>query len=238
MIEVLNVWEVGVNKTLLEKSLHLLAVACSVTDLHDMASLSIGERDARLLQLREWMFGSRLMNRADCPECSEQVEWETDIGDIRLQALEPKTSAKVFTLAVDGFIIRFRLPNSRDLFKVTSDSINHKKLIAECILEVRCDQKELAADDLPDPIWEALSKRMGEEDPQADISMLLNCPVCAHHWASQFDIVSYLWLEIDHWAKHILYEVYVLARAFGWSEYDILSMSPQRRQLYLEMVRS
>ena len=31
---------------------------------------------------------------------------------------------------------------------------------------------------------------------------------------------------------------FVLARAFGWSERDILHLSPQRRQIYLEMLRS
>jgi hypothetical protein len=68
--------------------------------------------------------------------------------------------------------------------------------------------------------------------------MLLTCPNCCNQWEGQFDIASYLWTEINTWARHMLQEVYLLARAFGWSEYAILTMSPQRRQLYLEMIRA
>lgn len=240
-IELLNVWEIGLNKTLLEKSLQLLAVACSSKDIHEMAVLSIGERDARLLQLREWLFGSRLINMANCPECKERVEWETNIGNMRFQSLEQRVSGKVFTLDMDGYNIRFRLPNSYDLSKATSNSSyqsNPTKLLFDCILEVQRGVENQSADDLPDKLLKILNQRLEEEDPQANIQMLIDCPNCSQKWETQFDIVSYLWIEVDNWAKHMLHEVYLLARAFGWSEKDILSMSPQRRQLYLEMVRS
>jgi len=51
-----------------------------------------------------------------------------------------------------------------------------------------------------------------------------------------FDIVSFFWSEICVQAKRLLREVHILARAYGWREADILSMSAARRQLYLEMV--
>jgi len=51
-----------------------------------------------------------------------------------------------------------------------------------------------------------------------------------------FDILTYLWSEIEDWAQRLLLEVHTLALAYGWSERDILAMSPRRRRLYLEMV--
>jgi len=51
-----------------------------------------------------------------------------------------------------------------------------------------------------------------------------------------FDIASFFWAEICVQAKRLLREVHTLARAYGWREMDILSMSPARRQFYLEMV--
>lgn len=234
-------WEEGANQTLIQKSLHLLGVACAVSDLNNIAKLSIGERDARLLQLREWMFGPRLINIANCPACAEPVEWETDLRNIRLQALPPEISSKEFHLEVAGFNLRFRLPNSHDLARAAAHSVyrtDPKKLLVDCILAVQHEQKDFPIDDLPDHVFGGLDQRMAEEDPQADIRMLLTCPVCSHQWEGQFDIVSYLWVEINTWARHMLQEVYLLARAFGWSEYDILNMSPQRRQLYLELLRT
>jgi hypothetical protein len=89
---------------------------------------------------------------------------------------------------------------------------------------------------LPDHILKALSRRMDELDPQADIRMQLTCPRCAHQWETLFDIASILWHEINHWAERMLLTVHRLAKAYGWSEQDILSMSPIRRQFYLELV--
>lgn len=226
---------------MIEKSLRLLSVACG-TNLSAMADLSIGERDTRLLQLREWMFGSRLQNTAYCPKCSTPVEWETDLKTIlHLQNLPPEGPSKEYNLQVDGFTLRFRLLNSNDLLRAASDhayQANPKKLLSECILEVQHEQQNYGVEALPDTVLEALNKRIDEEDPQADIQMIVNCPACSYNWEAPFDIMSYLWIEVDNWSKHILQEVYVLARAFGWSEHNILSMSTQRRQLYLEMLRS
>lgn len=239
--ELLNVWEAGLHKSLIEKSLHLLNAAYPVIGIDDLANLSIGERDAGLLKLREAMFGSRLVNIVHCPACSELIEWETNLKDLQLQTFPQVVISKEYALEVDNYNIRFRLPNSRDLAKATLESASYgdpKKLLSECILDVRRDQEICVANELPEQVFATLNRRMGEEDPQADMWMLLSCPCCSYQWNAQFDIVTYLWSEIDSWARHILHEVNVLAKAYGWSENDILNLSYHRRQLYLEMVRS
>ena len=65
----------------------------------------------------------------------------------------------------------------------------------------------------------------------------MTCPACGRFWQAAFDIASYLWSELDALAQRLLGEVHTLARAYGWREADVLSMSPWRRQFYLEMVR-
>jgi hypothetical protein len=77
---------------------------------------------------------------------------------------------------------------------------------------------------------------MAEIDPQADIQIALTCPACLHQWSAAFDIASHLWIEVNSWAMRILDEVHRLASAYGWSEADILELSPMRRQLYLGMI--
>jgi len=227
------------NQSLLQKTLNLLVLACPQMDSNAVAKLSIGERDARLLLLRERMFGSRLTNMADCPKCSERLEWETNINDIRLQSLQPHHSSREFSLELDDYSIRFRLPNSLDIAAVIADGPGQPdpaKILADCILDCQCSGKARELEDLPDKVIQALSQRMEAEDPQADIRMALNCPNCSHQWAVRFDIASYLWLEINQWAVRILQDVHKLARTYHWPEHDILNMNPVRRQLYLGMV--
>lgn len=237
--ELLNVWESGLSQPLVQKTLNLLSAACPELDFDSLASLSIGERDARLLLLREWMFGPRLKNMANCPKCSGRIEWENDIADIRVQHISHGESTKKFTLEQDEFSILFRLPNSLDILSFDdegAEGADPAKLLANCIIRAQSNGKDCHADDLPEKIFHALSDRMETEDPQADIRLVLNCPYCSHRWEVNFDIMSYFWIEIDRWAHRLLQDVHILAREYGWSEQDILDMSSVRRQIYLGMV--
>lgn len=236
--ELLRTWEHGLNRPLMERSLDLLRAA-AIAGEPEAAALSIGARDAQLLQLREWMFGTRLANTAVCPHCAERVEWENDVKDLRL----PHASAgqSLLSFEAEGYAIRFRLPTSADIAALDirqPEAYNTAVLLQQCVTSVHCNGAAQHPADLPHHIIQALEKRMSEEDAQADITLLLNCPACSHQWPSRFDILSYLWSEINAWALNVLQEVYLLAKTFGWPEQDILNMSPQRRQLYLEMIRS
>jgi hypothetical protein len=237
-VDLLNTWEQAAGRTLPEKALLLLDAACADGEPNDPALLSIGQRDAGLLQLREWMFGSQLLNITSCPACNERIEWINNVADLRVP--QSATAPARFNMQVDNYNIQFRLPNSYDLSKVASKeySLNPKKLLAECIISAQKDAHDCEATELPAQVFELLDERMGSEDPQANIVMNLSCPACAHAWEAQFDIVSYLWTEIDNWAKHVLQDVAVLAAAFGWSEQQVLNLSPQRRQLYLNIVNA
>jgi hypothetical protein len=82
---------------------------------------------------------------------------------------------------------------------------------------------------------DAVIARMAEADPQADVQLDLSCPACRHRWLAVFDIVSFLWSEIDASARRTLQDVHRLATAYGWREPDILALTPWRRQVYLEM---
>ena len=234
--ELLAIWEAGRQQTPLERSLYLLAAYTDSSPGH-VATLSVGQRDALLLQIREGLFGSRLLNKATCPACAEPIEWETRLADLRLQDPQANAAAQHFTLSEAGFTIQFRLPTSQDIYRTTSEpAINANQLLADCIMDVKHEGNACPVDTLPESILASLNQRMEAEDPQANIEMQLNCPACRHPWTMQFDVVSYLWAEVDSWAPRMFQDVYVLARAFGWSERDILTMSSQRRQIYLDMV--
>lgn len=237
--ELLNLWESCMDKPLIETSLHLIATASSDHDLSGVASLSIGQRDARLLQLREWMFGTRLKNVAECPHCSEKIEWENEVKDLRLQPLLPGVG-KIYDVKIDAYNISFRLPTSHDLLhlKQSSPKTPANELLNRCINSISKENERVITSDLPVNIIEKINDMMSKEDPQADITMLVACPSCKSQWESGFDILSYLWAEINSWAKQILQEIFILAKFFGWSEREILEIGSKRRKLYLEMVRA
>ena len=245
--ELLRAWEQATTQHPAQQALTLLAAACPEPPAAGFAQMSIGQRDACLLSMRERLFGTRLTGVARCPHCSEQLELSFDGADIRspLLAVDQTDAplgptAAALELHVDGCRVRFRLPNSVDLLAVLdiADAASlRQELLHRCVLSVERGGEETPPPDvLPSPLADAVGAAMEAADPQGNVQLALDCPACGHHWLQAFDILTYLWREIDDWAQRTLREVHLLASAYGWSEQEILALSARRRQLYLEMV--
>lgn len=237
--QLLNVWEQGLNQPLLQRALMLLVAAFPDRSPDGFATLSIGERDLLLMQLRERLFGQQLSNTAVCPQCNERTEWQSRIADFVIDTERSDTQADRFELQTEGYQLRFRLPNSLDIAAVANAGGTEnaaQQLLLRCVLEVKRGGVNCATEPLPEVVIQALTERIESLDPRADIRIHLTCPGCGHSWCALFDIASFLWAEINGWAERTLQMVYRLAAAYGWSEQDILNLSPVRRQLYLGMV--
>lgn len=237
--ELLAAWERGLNQPPIVRALLLLAGACPEDTFEQLADLPIGQRDLRLLDLREWLFGSQLTATAACPACAERLEVGLTVADIRFGSNDPASPANSFE--VGGHRVVFRLPTSSDLLAALGAprAERQARLLERCLIDVRDEAGEVVSTEaLPWPVREAVSARMAEADPQADLELRLTCSGCRHAWGARFDIASFLWQELDVWAQRLLRDVTCLARAFGWCEADVLSLSPTRRQIYLELCQA
>jgi len=238
--DLLRAWEVGEDQHPIDRALTLLSVACPELTWDELAALSVGQRDARLLTLRERIFGPRLNASAECPRCADRLEFAVAVADLREGMESDEGKEPQEDLATNGdLVLRFRLPNSRDLAAVLScrDSAEARNLLAlRCVLRATRDGAPADVDELPAEAIAELARRMAERDPQAEVLLDFRCPMCKHEWRAPFDIVAFFWTEMATQAKRLLREVHTLARAYGWREADILEMSARRRQIYLEMV--
>ena len=236
--DLMQVWEWGQGQHPVDRALTLLAVACPEMTRDELAALSIGQRDGLLLTLRELAFGPRLDGFAECPECREHLEFTVNVADLRTADSAEPTEAEL-TLAVEGFEVRFRLPDSLDLAAVAHcDDVGVARdlLVKRCVLHARQGEVEIAVGAVPETVITVLAAHVVGRDPLSEVQLDLHCPACSHRWQQILDIVSCFWAEISSQAKRLLNEVHTLARAYGWREADILAMSARRRQLYLEMV--
>lgn len=236
--ELLGVWERGLAQQPIQRALTLLSAAFPQTSPDVLAKLSIGQRDACLLTLREWLFGSQLVSLAMCPHCGERLELTFNVADIRVPSKAEPVS-ETFSLSLADYEVHFRLPNSLDLAAITSRegvAATRQMLLDRCLVTAHHNGEETLAHQLPAEIVDAIAQQMTQADPQADVHLDLTCPACNHQWQAPFDIVSFFWSEINTWAQRILGEVHTLAKAYGWSEVEILALTPWRRQFYLEMV--
>ena len=233
--DLLQVWEVGEDQSPVDRALTILTAACPELTRDELAELSVGQRDARLLSLRERTSGPRLNCFAECPRCAERLEFDVAVADLRVAA-EPDEGA--CELVAENFLLRFRLPNSRDLAAAAGfrdQSAARDLLVQRCVLQASRHGVPIACSELPAEVISALAQRMVECDPQAEVLLDLRCPECAHGWQVLLDIASFFWDELSAQARRLLNEVRGLALVYGWREADILAMSARRRQYYLEM---
>jgi base plate protein len=237
--ELLSIWEQGWDVAPAERALALLAPACPESSAGNLAALSIGERDRRLLALREATFGPQITAVTNCPNCGERLELAMQVSDICLPAASESLPAEGLRLTVEEYEVRFRLPRTEDLSVITrlaDVSSARQALLHRCLLSVRRGDTEIPADCLPEHILSAVTIEMADVDPQANVQLAVSCPSCAHQWQAVFDIVSFFWLELDAWAQRLVREVHTLASTYGWREPEIVAMSPLRRQMYLELI--
>jgi hypothetical protein len=237
--ELLHLWERGLEQTPVDRALALLGTACQDCPEEDLAQYSVGQRDARLLALREQTFGPEIHAVGRCARCGQELELRFQVNEVRVDPKEEPTSHPM-TLTDGGYSVKFRLPNSHDLREALAAQNGMAEalqlLLRRCLLESWFGEAEVGAWQLPDSVVAAISERMAEADPQAEVELTLACPDCRHEWQERFEIESFFWAEIHAWAGRTLREVHQLASAYGWSEAEVLAVSPVRRSLYLNLI--
>ena len=103
---------------------------------------------------------------------------------------------------------------------------------------LRCTREGITSRsvNLPVPVLDALSQHMETLDPGASVSFALECPQCATRWQARLDIGEMVWQKVRAAAERVLLDIDVLARAYGWTEREVLRLNPLRRAAYLQMV--
>lgn len=242
----LHAWDHAADLPPGQRALALLATVAPSDDAHAPASL--GEVDRRLLDLRETLFGPRLSALARCPRCAETLECELAVPALReTSSAAPgphdgnaNQADPLARLEVEGCHIVCRLPTPLDL-----DAVSHLPadnapvaLLERILVEALCDGTPVPPAQWSEAMFAATDAALRDLDPQASIRLDLACPACAHSWSEPLDPGAYLWSELDAWAQGTLREIDTLARAYGWTEAEILTLSARRRRHYLALLAS
>src|SRR5215467_8625320 len=171
--ELLDVWEAGQDQSPVDRALALLAAACPETPPNQLATLTIGRRDAELLTLREWTFGSRVAGLASCDDCGERLDVNFQVDQIRASGFDADTQGNCPEILVqeDEYQIRCRLPTTADLESVrhVDGATARARLLERCLLSAEERGEPRTAAELPQAVVAAIGRAMSEADPQADV---------------------------------------------------------------------
>jgi hypothetical protein len=227
----LSLWESGQALHPLDRGLLAVHAAFPESRGESIADWPLGRRNRALAELRCACFGRWLRGWTACEQCGEKLELEVDGQALAASGISD--SGEV--VKIDERI--FRLPTSRDLARIASEhdpSLAAMRLVEHCMIaSEESSQLQWTEEDL-----DAIGDCMASADPLAEILLHFDCPACGHSFDQTLDLISFLWSEMEGRARRLMLDVHTLASAYGWSETEILSLSPSRRNFYLEMVRA
>lgn len=230
--QIIDLWESAQGRDSTGQALSVLAAATG-SPTAALAEMSVGQRDELLLDIRRSVFGEEIRALVSCPACAEPLEFTAPAD--RFQTGGPHDA--IASVEVGTIRARIRPPTSADLLAIRVErdvGIARNALLARCAESIERAGKPIPFEDLDDAEATQLARAAGEE--MAEILLELACAACGAAWQSPFDIASYLWAEIAAFAARLLPEVHTIASAYGWSEREILELSPLRRSRYLDLI--
>ena len=237
--ELLATWEAGLAQHDSGRSLLLHRAARPGAGTDELLSMPVGEREADLFALRRALFGERMQVRIECASCGEAMELDLDATPFGARGRSPDGPLRV---EEGEWVVEFRLPTVADLAAaggLPDPREARRLLLTRCTVSAARDGKpvppERLAGQLPLPVQRRLAEAAADADPAADVTLNVACPECGETTPAELDITSYLWTELDTWARDLMLDVHLLATAYGWSEPEILALSPLRRRYYLEL---
>jgi hypothetical protein len=221
----LELWERCAQEHPLDRALTLLGLTAGTASRGELAALPIAERDRRLFAVAAALFGPQITLISTCPECQAETELAFTVAQI--EALGQSAVPPVVEFR--GQLIGYRMPDSRDLARAlaTPDPETARRVLLGALLEDRTPDAEVL-----EALDAALTARAGLEV----LTLTHVCTSCGASHDSVFDILDYLWRRIAARARRALWDVHLLARAYGWSSAEILSLSPERRAAHIDMV--
>lgn len=229
----LRIWELGADQHRQARSLLLLRAA--QPERETPGALPLGERDRLLLELHAAWCGDEIEAVDACPACGERVETTLSVRSL-LDGV-PLPGPTHFTL--NGTTVRFRPMCTDDLLAAADapDADAAARVLRQrCVLDLSGAGGALDVNAMDEVLVAELSRRLDEADPLAEVLLELVCPACDRRWQSLLEIGEHLWAAVTRQARATLGEVHALASRYGWTEAEILDLSPIRRRFYLGAV--
>jgi hypothetical protein len=223
----LDLWEAGAAASPAARALLLLRAAG-----HDAAGWPVAARDRALLTA---YCPAPLQAVVQCPGCTDLLD--VDI-DTRALAASWHPSGSV-TVQQGGHVVRARSPSAGELAALSTTTPPDtlvSTLLRGCVRSAELDGRPVDADTLPDEVLEAVDQALAATDVGGELSLRLACAACGTVWDEDLDPVRFAWARVEDNARAVATDVHTLASAYGWSESEILALSPVRRRLYLTAV--
>ena len=165
-------------------------------------------------------------------------EFELDLARcVQPQGIEHDPPPLAWT-SPGGHSITVRLPCAADLQSWQAQGLRGSTHLATTLVAQVDGCSPEAGFVIPEAWAEPLAERLAEADPLTALSVAAACPDCGHQNDVAVDLVRLLLGGFALQQRHLLDDLACLARAFHWSEAQILALPAWRRARYLSRIES
>ena len=182
------------------------------------AEQTLGSCNRHLARLHRQMIGRPVEAVVSCA-CGEDLEVALPLEAI---AAAPDPAPRI-EIAAPG-PRQFRLPHLSEIALAGRP----QDLAARCALD--------DGGPVPEPYLGALDEAWSQADPAAEITLDLTCPSCGAEVRARADLALFVARDLDLKVQGLVAEIHGLARAYGWTEAEVLAVPPARRRAYAALI--
>lgn len=191
---------------------------------------TLGARNRRLLELHSSLSDSPLDARLRCAACQTDNEFQVPAEAI-LACPAPDAAVRV-RIGTGRARRTFRLPLMSDIHAVGGAPA--RDALARIV--ERCKVGPGEGGPIGAAALERLAGRFEALDPAARIVVDLSCAECEAALRASVDIAEFVAAAIDLVVDGLFRQIDSIARAYGWSEREILALPAGRRGNYMAMI--
>jgi hypothetical protein len=186
--------------------------------------LAVAAREA-LAELRA-RAGPEVDTVLTCPVCEALLDVPLPLDDVLAGSDVGETTQRVSGVEVRG-------PTTSDVVAALASPD------PAATLRARCETWPAGTRPEDDPDLAARVAAAAERlAGAAGVTVRLDCPQCGSDVLADVDVVRLLTERVTEQAQAVLTDVATLAVAFGWSEQEVLALSPARFRAYLGLARA
>jgi hypothetical protein len=200
---------------------------------NELADLPAVDIDHLVARLRIETLGNLFVGEGSCQSCSARVDISFQASSY-LEHWRPRRPRSYREAeAGSGWWqgkapgAAFRVPTVRDILECGWQDDARRRLLDRCLRGERNRSRDAAAE-----------RAMAIVAPALRSEVMGTCPECCATVYLEFDARSFCLAELAACASSVLRDVVLLARAFRWTEAEILSLPSSRRRTYVEALRS
>jgi hypothetical protein len=213
-------------------------------------NLLVADRCYLLLQLRRATFGDRVRAQLTCPwpDCGDQVSLDFAISDVPVEVAPQPEPMHMMTLsaAATGAVgreVAFRLPTGADQEELShllaeNEGAALTALLARCVRRIgddaHPDEETIAG--LSAPVRHEIEERMRRVAPSVAQTMDARCPECGRAFTAPFDVQRFFLGELRTSGVRLYQEVHYLAYHYHWAESEIMALTRDKRQTYIDVL--